>query len=176
MVSAVPAVASAWVAPSCDARAATEVKPQQCFEEVRAAACHKKGLEPLVGSCPSDMALDPTQALVPEVLALLEPLMAPGPSDVMLDTTQVLVLVVAGDLQLVAAVPEVGAPLSLGGCLPALVQVESTPGEPCSGEGVASSTSCDNTKWRNNKKRPAASREQSPPSGEATPMEGLEEG
>ena len=37
-VSAVPAVASAGVAPSRDARAAAVVGPQQCFEEVRAAA------------------------------------------------------------------------------------------------------------------------------------------
>ena len=56
-VSAVPAVASAGVAPSRDARAAAVVEPQQCFEEVRAAACCERaaalalaGLEPLVGA------------------------------------------------------------------------------------------------------------------------------
>ena len=48
-------------------------------------------------------------------MAGLEPSVVPGPSDVTLDTTQVLVPVVAGDLQLGAAVPEVGAPSSLGG-------------------------------------------------------------
>ena len=184
-VSAVPAVASAGVAPSRDARAAAVVEPQQCFEEVRAAARRERaaalalaGLEPLVGSGPSDVALDPTRALLPGALALagLEPSVVPGPSDVTLDTTQVLVPLVAGDLQLGAAVPEVRAPSSLGGSPPALVQVESTSGEPGSGEGVASSASCDNRKRRNKKRRSAASREQSPPSGGATPMEGLEEG
>ena len=123
-MSAVPAVASAGVAPSCDARTAAVVEPQQCFEEVRAAAHRERaaalvlaGLEPLVSSGPSDVVLDPTKALLPGALALagLEPSVVPGPSDVTLDTTQVLVPVVAGDLQLGAAVPEVGVPSSLGG-------------------------------------------------------------
>ena len=67
-------------------------------------------------------------------------------------------------------------PIIFGGSSPALVQVESTPGEPGSREGVTSSASCDNRKQKNKKRWPAAIQEQSPPSGGATLMEGLEEG
>ena len=184
-VSAVPAVASAGVSPSRDARAAAVIEPQQCFEEVGAAACRERatalalaGLEPSVGSGLSNVALDPTQALLPGALALagLEPSMVPGPSDIALDTTQVVVPVVAGNLQIGAAVPEVGAPSSLGDSSPALVQVEFTLGEPGSRDGVGSSASCENRKWKNKKKWPSASWEQSLPLGGTTPMEGLEKG
>ena len=133
-------------------------KRHQCFKEVKAAPHCKRAtrlvlavLEPSVDSVPSEVAFDSNQAFLPGALVLAgsEPSIVPGLSDVMLDITQVWGLVVPGNLQLGAAVPEVRALSYFGDSLPALLQVEYTLGEPGSQECVASSTSSENRKPRN---------------------------